>query len=628
MLSTGWETVSYPSGFYESGADKTYAVWQFVGLLGYKGVHVAAYDHTTSAWGERYTVGNFLLANDDHGHPALVRDSSGYIHCYFGSHNSPFKYSVTNAADDISAWTQRPDIGTALTYPKPVLVGSTIYLFARDSTTATRLKLGVSTMTPVAGIGTHGAFTILVDFGADTRVYTTECHAIGTDIHFCCMYTPISDSSRQHVYYMVYDTTTGDISNYDGSVTVTSGSLPISLATANTSFRIVDHGADNGDVPSLQFDTSGNAHVAYANGTEPTYDLEHIMLSGGSWSSPVTIGTLTDQAVGGGFSGYVDSYCLVPGASGTMEAWFNTGGDLLRRVRSSGGTWATAETILTAGTYDVYRQAAVKNADPAFRTLFAESSGTATDSAAVNLGLFAYGDSGPMNDAIDMTAVDPAGWSNVVMLLGANHRDAATTIIDESKSCVIMTFSGNAQIDTAQTPFAGMASLLLDGTGDYLTALNNSIYSVSGTSDFSITGWVRRNDTGRLQTIMAKRAAGGTPGEFGFYINATNQLQMLMLNGASTALNLISTATMTTGAWYYVEVSRISNVTYLFLDGNLEASGTQASNPTTNSQALLIGRDVSNTARDFNGWLAELRFTRAGRNSASYTAPTTPAPRR
>lgn len=625
MLGTGWQTVSYPSGFYEPVADKTYIAWQFVGLAGYKGIHVAAYDHATSTWGERYTAGNFLLANDDHGHPALVRDADGYIHCFYGSHNNGQKYSVTNNPDDISSWTMYPAISTALTYPKPVLVGSAIYLFARDSTSPSNLKLVLSTMTPTAGVGTFSALTTLIDFGADSRVYTTEPHLIGTDIHFASMHTTAADPARRHIYYMVLDTTTGSVSNYDGSVTVTSGSLPISLATANSSFRIFDHGANDGDVPSLQFDTSGNAHVIFADGTTPTYDLKHMMLSGGVWSSPVTIATLTDLSAP---SGYVDTYSLTPGASGKMEAWYNVSGNKTRRVRSAAGTWAAAETIKTKASLDFVESASIKNADPSFRTLFSEHAGSSTDSGAALLNLYGYGDGGPINTPIDMSAVDPAGWSNVVLLLNGYARNGTAAIIDDSKSSIRVTPSGNTQISTAQTPFAGQASIRMDGTGDYITALDNAAYSVSGTSDFSIDFWVRLNETGRLQMWMAKRPASGST-EFSLYMTAANQVGFLMWGaGNALVLNLTGSTAMTTGAWYYVEVSRISSVTRVFLNGTLQASGTQSAAPVTSAQPLLIGRDPTNSARDFNGWMADIRFTRAGRNASAYTAPTTPAPRR
>lgn len=630
MTSPGWEVVSGPSGFYESGADKTYIAWQFVGLAGYKGVHVAAYDHGTNTWSERVTAGNFLLVDDDHGHPALVRDASGYIHCFFGSHNNTQKYSVSNNPDDITSWTARPDISTALTYPKPVLVGSTLYLFVRDSAVAGNLKLAMSTMTPAAGVGTFSALTQLVDFGAGSRVYTTEAHAIGTDIHFCCMYANSADTMRENVYYYVLDTTTGDISNFDGSTTITAGSRPVTLAQSNANFKIFDHGSNDGDVPSLQFDSSGNAHVMFADGLTPTYDLKHMMLSGGSWSSPVTIATIADSA---GASGYVASYCLVPGASGKMEAWYNVSGDKIRRVRSAAGTWASAATISVSGTYDFMGGAAIKDAHPDFRAVYSEWSGSALDSGAANLGIFGYGDGGPINTPIDMSAVDPAGWSNVVLLLNTYARNGSTAVIDDSKSSLRVSFSGNTQVSTAQTPFAGQASISMDGTADFINVINNSAYSVAGTSDFSMDLWVRLNETGRVQMYMAKRPASGST-EFSLYQTATNQVGFLMWGaGNVNVLNLTGTTALTTGVWYYVECNRISSVTYLLYGAAggtalLEASGTQSAAPVTSAQALIIGRDPSNSARDFNGWIYQPRFTRAGRHSSAFTVPTTPAPRR
>lgn len=627
MLSTGWGQVTYPAAIYVASTNKTIVCWQFVGLSGYKGVHVAEYNHTTGAWSERYTVGNFLLPDDDHGDAVLVRDASGYIHCFYGSHVNGQKYSVTNAPDDISAWTQRPDLGSSLTYPKPVLVGSKIHLFAREAAISTNRKMALFTTTPAAGIATWAALSDVVDFGADSRVYTAEAHAVGTNIHLVCTRSDSADTIRRGVYYFVYNTVTGGVTNFDGSFTVASGSLPVTLTQSNTNFRVYDHGSNDGDLGSFQFDTSGNAHIIFADGLTPTYDLKHIMLSGGSWSSPVTIDSIPD---GYPAFGFVSNYTLVRGASDTMEAWYNnSAGDKIRKIRSAAGTWGSAQTILTAGSLDLLQGTAVKDADPSLRTFFAENSGTTTDSGAVALDLYSYGDSGSVSGSIDMTPVDTAGFSNVVLLLGARHRNGATSIIDESKSSLRLAFTGNAVIDTAQTPFAGGASLKLDGTGDYLTAITHADLSLSGSGDLCVDGWIRRNDTGRFQCIMSNRPAPGTtPNMFGIYLSATNRLQVINWNGATVVANLTGTTTISTGAWTWFEVSRIGGTFYLFVNGNLEVSGAQSAAPGAPSNPLVIGRDPNDAARDFNGWMADLRFTRAGRHSASYTPPTTWVPRR
>ncbi|MUV13600.1 BNR-4 repeat-containing protein [Noviluteimonas gilva] len=624
MLTPGWEPVSGPGGFYESGANKTYVAWQFVGTNGFKGVHAAAYDHASETWGERYKVGTFSLASDDHGHPALVRDASGYIHCFFGSHSTSQKWSVTNAADNISAWTQQADIGSAYTYPKAVLVGSKIYLFVRDSASGTNQFLAYSSVTPSSGVGSFAAFTSLVNYGANSRVYSANCNAVGTDIHFVCTYTTAADTARQNVYYYVLDTTTGNVRNYDSSTTVTAGSLPVTKAQSDSSFRIYNHGTNDGDAPSMQFDTSGNPHVLFADGVTPNYDLKHIMLSGGSWTSPVTVASVVDISP---TSGYVGSHCLVPGPSGTMEVWYNVSGDKMRRVRNAGGVWSTAVMVEAATAQgDFVGGGAIFGAHSNFRTLFSRTANWTTDADAALIDLYGYGDSGTMTDAIPMTAVDPAGWGNVVLMLGCNHRNNAVTTINDSNSCFRSTFVGNAKIDTSQA-LVGSASLRLDGTGDYITFADHADLRTSGTGDVSIDMYVRLNELGRIQAFAGKRTAAGNGG-FTFYMNASNQLGFLLFNASTAVVNIVGSTAMTTGTWYHIEWSRISNVSYLFLNGALQGSATQASTPTDSGQAFTIGRDPFNTARDFNGWMQEIRFTRAGRHSSAFTAPTTAFPRR
>jgi len=626
MISTGWGQVTYPAAMHVASTNKTYVTWEFVGLSGHKGIHIAGYDHAAGSWGERYTVGNFLLANDDHGVATLVRDADGYIHCYYGSHRTSQKYSVTNAPDDISTWTQRPDFGSTLTYPKPVLVGSKIHLLARESEISTNLKMALYTMTPTAGVGSWSLIGNLVDFGGDSRVYIAEAHAVSTNIHLVCSRADSADTIRRGVYYFVYNTVTGGMTNFDGSFTVAAGSLPVTLAQSNSNFRIYDHGSNDGDIGSFQFDTSGNAHIIFADGITPTYALKHMMLSGGAWSAPETIATLDD--IYAPTFGFVSNYAMVPGASGSMEAWYNdSSGNKLRRVRSSGGTWASAETIKTVGAYNLLQSTAVKSANASIRTFFAENTGSTTDTGAANLSMFAYGDGGPVNDAIDMAPLDTAGFSNVVLLLNGRHRNNEASIIDDSKSSIRATFAGNAKITTAQTPFAGGGSLILDGAGDYLSIPNNSAFSAAGNSDFCIDGWIRPNELGRLQAIASKRDLT-TADEFAFYLEAANKLRLLMFNVNTAVINLTGTTAATTGAWSFFELSRVSGVVYLFLNGALEASATQAASPTSNSLALTIGRDSSNTARDLSGCLADFRITRAGRHTSTYSSPATWAPRR
>ena len=75
------------------------------------------------------------------------------------------------------------------------------------------------------------------------------------------------------------------------------------------------------------------------------------------------------------------------------------------------------------------------------------------------------------------------------VLLQFNGADASTTITDVNAggSAHTWTANGNAQIDTAQSKFGG-ASLLCDGTGDYVTTPDHADFTL-GSSDFTIDCW-------------------------------------------------------------------------------------------------------------------------------------------
>jgi Concanavalin A-like lectin/glucanases superfamily/BNR repeat-containing family member len=624
MLSPGWEQVSGPAAIYVASLHKTFVTWQFVGVGSNKGVHIAAYDHTGGTWSERYTLGNFVLADDDHGHPALVRDADGYFHCTFGSHANGAKAAHSVAPDDISAWTQNPDGGTNTSYHQLNLVGSAIYWTFRDDTDLNRRKLAVRSGTPVSGDLTYGSAVTLVDFGADSRVYYSSSRVVGTDIHFVAAKANAADTSRINVYYFIYKTATGALTNYNASTSTASGSLPVDLSTANTSYRLFAHGGSNtGEVPCLEFDSNGDAHVVFMDGTDGgSYAIKHIKNNAGTWSSPATIATITDEQTGAGFTA---PYSLVAGPSGRMECWFAGSGMHAHRAIYSAGTWSGAQLIAQKASRNFLRAQPVRNADSKLRTIFSEVL-PATDSGAGLIRLFAYGDGGPVNTAIDMGAVD-ASWSSVVLLLGFESKDAsaACAIDDSPASFRAASFNGNAQIDIAQKKF-GSASLLLDGTGDYLNYTHGAALSLSA-GDITVEAWIRLSSNGRLQCICGKRPAVGQS-EYAFYVNASNQLQLTAFNNSGAVVSVSGTTTLSTGTWYHVAASRSGSAWKIFVGGNQEASASESSAATSNSEPLLIGRDQSNTSRDFAGWIDELRITRAARYTSGFTAPTAAFPRR
>jgi hypothetical protein len=623
ILATNWSPAYYSSGVYDSNTDRTYIAWQIADVNGSdrKSAKIVYYDHTGNTWSDIYTVGNFVLSADDHGVPSIEIDNDGFIYVFFGTHNNAQKWSISAYANDITSWTQQADISGAYTYVHPLNVGGTLYLLFRDSTDLTRRTLILKSGTPAAGSVTFSASSTLVDLGADSRFYMAEAHVVGTEIHLTATRANAADSIRRGVYYFIYDTVTGSVKNFAGTTTVTSGSLPVSLATANSDFLIYNHGSNDGDIPSFNFDTNGNPHIIFADGTTPTYDLKHMWHNGTAWSSPVTIATLTDAYPSVGF---VTTYSMVPAASGKMWAVYPVSGDLTRRIWT--GTWQSPIVIAEATTLDILDNVSVRNAHPEIRLIFAERTAWTTDADAEQCKMYAFGDGGGQIGGVSTSGSDP-NWFDNVLLLDFESRNNAVTCIDSGPTCVrVAAFNANAKIDTTQFKF-GTASLSLDGTGDFVTFPTSSAFSVNS-GDVTFEAWLRLNQINKLQQIAGKRSSGGTPGEWQFVVTASNVLQLIYYNGASAVLNISGATTLATNTWYHVAFSKSGTTSRVFLDGTLQATGTQSGTPSTNATALHLGRDPSNTGRDLNGRLDEVRMTRVARYTAAFTPPTAAFPRK
>ena len=219
----------------------------------------------------------------------------------------------------------------------------------------------------------------------------------------------------------------------------------------------------------------------------------------------------------------------------------------------------------------------------------------------------------------------PSAWRNTVFLCNFLGADTAVAIPDESSFGRAITFSGNAQIDTAQAPPGCSSSLLLDGTGDFLTVPDHPDFELVG-NQFTIEAFVRIDTAGRLQTICGKRDSSGAE-EHTFNVNATDNLNFSAFSGGSSIVTLTDAGAMSAATWYHVAVQRIAgNVWTLHRDGVLVDSDTVASSASTNAQGWTIGRDVFNTARDWDGWIGPMRFTHgeARYPAANFTPPSGP----
>lgn len=192
-------------------------------------------------------------------------------------------------------------------------------------------------------------------------------------------------------------------------------------------------------------------------------------------------------------------------------------------------------------------------------------------------------------------------------LLHFDGVDATTTMTDSSGNNHAFTAVGNAQLDTAQKQF-GTASLLLDGTGDYLTGDGSDDFAF-GSDDFTVDFWVRPNTTGTQLNFYDSRNFGQSTGAQLVIYKTSGNKAAVFVQGATV---LTGTTNLTTGAWFHIAVTRTSGVTRLFVNGSQEGGTFSDSNVYTNSPTgPIIGAQADTLAASFwNGWIDELRVVK------------------
>jgi len=214
---------------------------------------------------------------------------------------------------------------------------------------------------------------------------------------------------------------------------------------------------------------------------------------------------------------------------------------------------------------------------------------------------------------------------NTVMLLHFDGDDAATTFIDSATSGKSVTPVADAQVDTAQYKFAS-GSLLLDGTGDYLSIPDDADWVFSG--DFTIDGWVRWGAVPTTYTHLFSSSLKDTNGVSILFDDSTT-IRALFGNAAGDGWQFNVTAAiteMTTGAWYHFAYVRSGTTVKVYWQGTAVITQTGISNTPAHTGIFAIGAGYDTTpSRFLNGWIDEFRVSNGiARWTDNFTSPTEP----
>ena len=110
--------------------------WIFMSWLDYLDgkfvISLAKFDKETEELSETVNLDDQVY--DNHGGPALLIDSEGYLHIFYGPHHGPISYRKSKKPFDINDWHEKEHIGDQLTYPSVCIDSeNTLYLVARHS---------------------------------------------------------------------------------------------------------------------------------------------------------------------------------------------------------------------------------------------------------------------------------------------------------------------------------------------------------------------------------------------------------------------------------------------------------------------------------------------------------------
>jgi hypothetical protein len=220
--------------------------------------------------------------------------------------------------------------------------------------------------------------------------------------------------------------------------------------------------------------------------------------------------------------------------------------------------------------------------------------------------------------------------SNTLLLCHFDGTNGSTVFRDDNgiRSQKGISAIGNAQVDTAQSKFGG-ASVLFDGTGDYLQLPNSNDYNF-GSNAFTVEGWVRAANFTNSPSIMGMATIGQFDG-WNLQFGSDGKLYMEYRNSDSPSSITIQvgTAAFSTNTWGHFAFVRSGNTIYAFKDGSLSQSASLTWSIGTSTANLIIGDGYGintswSASTDFNGHMDEIRISNTARYTAAFTPSTTP----
>ena len=189
------------------------------------------------------------------------------------------------------------------------------------------------------------------------------------------------------------------------------------------------------------------------------------------------------------------------------------------------------------------------------------------------------------------------------MLADFDGTDGDTTFLDQSPNGVGLTFTGGAELDSAQAKF-GSTSLLIPNTSGAYMDISSDLNLALGTGDFTIEFWGRLNAINAGSQFFYDQRTSGTQVVPTLYKDGSDDRLKLFVNGSVR----ITGPVLSASTWYHIALCRVGGVTRLFVDGSQEGSDYTDSNDYIQNR-IRVGEAGDANGSPLNGWIDDMRVT-------------------
>lgn len=171
-------------------------------------------------------------------------------------------------------------------------------------------------------------------------------------------------------------------------------------------------------------------------------------------------------------------------------------------------------------------------------------------------------------------------------------------------------------------------------SGELVSAIVQNGLSFNGSNQYIDVGNCFYSETLSVECIVKFNAVSpasrmniivknNSSHEWDLYLNSSNKLVLAVTNSSGTGVGITGSTTITTGVWYHIVGTIGGNGTTmsLYVNGVLDASGSQTNACWNSTWHITLGWDQSNTSgRALNGILDEVRISNVVRPAAYVTA--------